>query len=767
MLIKLLHLTLIFVLSSLEMLYAKDVIIKGKVLGDEGYLKGAHVKWHQSIVITDSTGSFTLKSSQNEGKIIITHLGYERHEQSLSITKPIIELGAIELKSNRIWSNSDVVVTATRTSKDMESVAQPVSVVSKKELAQSGSLRLNDILMEQVGITLTSDHGTGVQMQGMDADYSLILIDGQPVIGRTSGTLDLTRITVGNIKQIEIVKGPSSALWGSDALGGVINIITEKPKTGFTSVVSSRIGSYGSQDYSLETAYQNDKLSQSLFLNGNTSNGYKLNPNIVGNTVPEFLNYTAMYKGSATLTNRVELGLRARLYHENQENKGQIIENDAIRLLDERAKQYDYSLIPTLKINLNSTQKMEFIHNSTWFGNTSQINYADNGSVYSESPFNQRMHRSELQWDAFWNSQARTTSGLGYTYETLEADRYVSKPVFKSYFGFTQLDWDITSNVNITAGLRGDYHSEYSGELSPKFGLRYELKENLHIKMSIGNGFKAPEFRQLFLNFTNPTSGYSVFGTSTVEESVQELQERGELALVLIDASTLQAIQAERSFSINVGLDYSYKNRLRTKVNVFRNTINNLIDSQPIAIKTNNQSVYTYFNLNEIYTQGIEAELHWDVIPGVSLMSGYSYLQAMDQQVIDQINSGAVYRRNSSTNIDERVQLADYGGLFNRSRHSGTLRLFATSPDKHWETSIRLILRGRYGFMDKNNNQILDQDNEYEKGYTLTNISLANYPIKKLRVQLGVDNLFDFTRPNQLSFLPGRLYYIQLNYNFK
>src|SRR5690606_35591332 len=124
---------------------------------------------------------------------------------------------------------------------------------------------------------------------------------------------------------------------------------------------------------------------QSLFLNGNTSNGYKLNPNIVGNTVPEFLNYTAMYKGSAIISNQLELGLRARLYHENQENKGQLIENETIRLLDERANQYDYSLIPSIKFNLNSKQKTQIIHNSTWFGNTSVLNYADNGAVYSES----------------------------------------------------------------------------------------------------------------------------------------------------------------------------------------------------------------------------------------------------------------------------------------------------------------------------------------------------------------------------------------------
>ena len=104
----------------------------------------------------------------------------------------------------------------------------PILVVSKQEIQQSGNIRLSEVLSEQLGLYLVENHGTGLQMQGFDPEYTLILIDNKPVIGRTAGTLDLTRLTVGNIEQVEVVKGPSSALWGSDALAGVINIITDK-----------------------------------------------------------------------------------------------------------------------------------------------------------------------------------------------------------------------------------------------------------------------------------------------------------------------------------------------------------------------------------------------------------------------------------------------------------------------------------------------------------------------------------------------------------
>src|SRR3546814_8713767 len=104
-------------------------------------------------------------------------------------------------------------------------------------------VRLDDVLVEQTGLTLVSAHGTGVQMQGFDPDYTLILLDGQPLIGRTTGTLELSRVAVGNIERIEIVKGPSSSLYGSEALAGVINIITRDPEIGARGTLSARYGS--------------------------------------------------------------------------------------------------------------------------------------------------------------------------------------------------------------------------------------------------------------------------------------------------------------------------------------------------------------------------------------------------------------------------------------------------------------------------------------------------------------------------------------------
>ena len=124
-----------------------------------------------------------------------------------------------------------VIVSGTRSQRQLSSLPLPAQLISKKQIRQINSVRLSDLLTEQTGlVTIPDFNGEGIQMQGMDSQYSLILIDGVPLVGRSAGTLDLSRVAVGNVQQIEIVKGASSSLYGNDALGGVINIITENPK---------------------------------------------------------------------------------------------------------------------------------------------------------------------------------------------------------------------------------------------------------------------------------------------------------------------------------------------------------------------------------------------------------------------------------------------------------------------------------------------------------------------------------------------------------
>jgi outer membrane receptor for ferrienterochelin and colicins len=106
------------------------------------------------------------------------------------------------IKDTLIQNADSVVVTATRTERKLSNLTVPVTIINAKTIQQNGSLRLTDILKEQTGLNLTSGFGAGIQLQGLNPDYTIILINGEPLVGRTAGVLDLNRVALGNIKKI-------------------------------------------------------------------------------------------------------------------------------------------------------------------------------------------------------------------------------------------------------------------------------------------------------------------------------------------------------------------------------------------------------------------------------------------------------------------------------------------------------------------------------------------------------------------------------------
>src|SRR6185295_8723780 len=128
-----------------------------------------------------------------------------------------------------------IVVTGTRSEAPLSASPVLTEVIDRKRIEESGARTASEALALRPGLWI--DRGvagtTGITIQGLGPQYSLILVDGARQIGRTGGYLDLDRFGIADIEQVEIVRGPSSALYGADALGGVVNIITRRPRDGF------------------------------------------------------------------------------------------------------------------------------------------------------------------------------------------------------------------------------------------------------------------------------------------------------------------------------------------------------------------------------------------------------------------------------------------------------------------------------------------------------------------------------------------------------
>lgn len=421
----------------------------------------------QSIwAISDAEGVFELDNLETgEYQVVVSRVGYQPKELSLQI--PLNNSTELQIiLEEKVYDNNPVVVTANRTSKLLQDVSVPVSVVNQNEIEASGSLRLSDILDEQIGLNIVSDHGTGIQVQGFDPEYTLILIDNQPVIGRTAGTLDLTRLSVGNIEQIEIVKGPSSALWGSNALAGVINIITEKGSKPLTLDVNGRYGTHSTYDAGLNGTFKHDRLRGRFFGNYNGSNGYDLNAQTVAPTIPEYENITLSGGANYRINSNIDVGLSARYYSEDQFYNDEVSDGANTNPVIGEDFQSDLSITPEINLYFGNRFLLEANAFLSTFESTSESIFTESGDIYFSDSFSQTLNKYETKGSAFWNNEHSTIAGFGMNREDLTAEIYADVPGFNSYFAFGQHEWQASEELSLTGGFRFDAHIEYRSQLS-------------------------------------------------------------------------------------------------------------------------------------------------------------------------------------------------------------------------------------------------------------------------------------------------------------
>lgn len=742
--------------------------VEGKVVGRDGRPLSLVTVWVKNSslgTVTDEQGRFSIQQvPAGEQTLSISSVGYGTKVITVMVTKDSASELTVQLEES-VQELSTVVVTATRSERQLSDLPIPVMVIAKDQMSNIGSLRLNDVLAEQTGLAIVKDYsGTGIQVQGFSSEYTLILIDGEPLIGRTAGTLELNRVAVGNIKQVEIVKGPSSSLYGSEALAGVINIITDKPK-GIGSTLYSRYGTNNTFDLSANATYQDNKFGAYIFVDRYSTGGYDLTPESFGNTVEPFENYTFNSRLTYDVSSKTKVNLSGRYFTEDQSSRFNIGTPDQLEIIRGSGEVKDWNINPVVTHTFSDKLKTTFRFYGTRYRTASTLRYDRNGTLYDESFFDQTFNRPEIQSEYFFNKKNILTIGTGRIWETVAATRYEEKKRFTSNYIYFQYEWTPLQKLNVIAGGRYDTHSVYRSQFSPKFSVQYDALPWLSLQSSMGVGFKAPDFRQLYLNFTNAVAGYSVFGSQEVQTGIARLQSEGQISELLMDPSRFGDIRAESSAAYNLGFKLKPTSKASVNINLFRNDIRDLIQTQAVALKTNGQSVFSYFNLERVFTQGIETDLSYSLSKPLQLSLGYQFLVAKDKSVVDRLRRGEVYARDPETQATYRVSETNYGGLFNRSRHMLNVKAFYDNAQKGWNASLRMIYRGRYGFGDRNGNAILDADNEYVDGYLTVNVSAAKTFRKILKLQVGCDNLFDRTDPEFITALPGRLLWTSLTVN--
>jgi len=650
----------------------------------------------------------------------------------------------------------EVVVTATKTLRQLSTLPLPVKLISNQEITNSNSSRLSDILDDQPGIFIVPDFGggNGVQIQGLDSQYTLLLIDGSPVIGRQSGTLDLDRISIGNIEQIEIIKGSSSSLYGTDAIGGVVNLITSRTNDSISADVSYKISTFNTNDFSFNIGKISNKgHNLNLYFNSFQSDGYDLNDDPILKTVEPYKSYTGFLRHNFKKS-KWSFFSSSRMYYENQDFK-----------LDENS--YGRNIINESSINSsinfqnNESHKLVFENYYTNYKNDEKFDL--NQNLIEESFFDQSLFKSELR-SIFKNDKKNTlTLGIGFYSESLKRNNFYKDKVAQNSINyFVQYEGFIFKNTNYVFGARYDQYDEYDSEFSPRFAIRTQINDNISSKISIGKGFKTPDFRQLYFNFSNSSSGYSVIGFNAAKEIISNLQNLGQIANLIITQDQFDGkLKPETSVSYNLGFNIKTNNNIVFDFNFFRNQIKNLIDYKIIATKTNGQNIFSYYNLNKVYTQGIEFNTGFN-IDDINFRIGYQYLDAKDDDAKNQIDRGEVFVRLTPLSPAFKINDKDYFGLFNRSKHNLNFKISHVT-NNNIEIYFKSKYRSRYGIADSNGNAILDIYDDFVTSNLISDLSISKQ-FKNYTLTVGSDNLFDYTDPENIPNYPGRVIYSKLNF---
>lgn len=735
----------------------------------KGSLKGIITDEHNNIIsgasillepdhrsaIANKKGEFELSHLYTGTyKIRVTAVGFTTYTADIEVTAKTniniklqsAENGLDEININSTSHNPDNLI-------DMIHTVMPSTIITRKTIEQMGSRRLDEVLKEQTGLAIVSDIGSGnravgLQMQGFDSGYTMILIDGQPMVGRNSGNFDLSRITVSNIERIEIIKGASSCLYGSEALAGVVNIVTRKNITQPQALVAVRYGSFNLTDVTLEgeTPFAGKKGSVYLSSNYYRTDGFNSNPYLQeGKTAPPFNSLSLQARGRYLVNEISTLNFNGRYNTRNSINEINYGVGSSTDVLDEK----DFNASVSFNNNFRSGLKLKTQYYLTRYQTTQEINDLNTGVIIPGNEFSQYLHRGEIQASKELLKSLSITGGAGGAYEHLNDASYGNAKNMSNYFAYWQADWNTSDKLSFTGGTRYDYHNKYGSKLNPSVGLRYTPIKNLTFKAAVGTGFKTPNFQQLYLVFTNIQTGYTVLGAEVFAKELQVLKDAGQIASVWPAASRVGGLAPERSVSYSTGFTFTPTKSLKLDVNVFYNDIKNFINSEQVATKTSGQQVFSYINIARAYLTGTEIGLSWSATKSLNINAGYQLLYAIDRGVLDSIKTGqGLYGQvyDLDQNTTRRSTKSDYFGMSNRSRHMANIKFIYDHEKSGTIGSFRINYRSKYGFMDANRaNNFIDKYDTFVRSFFLFNASVQkNFYHKHLALQLTADNILDY-----------------------
>lgn len=446
---------------------------------------------------SDTSGVIALHNTPDGRQVIqFSYMGYETRLDTLVFPffqeRPMLILLNAEGKEL-----NEVVVGATRSSRTIANIPTRVEVISGEELDEKGNMKPGDIRMllaESTGIqtqqTSATSGNSSIRIQGLDGKYTQIIRDGFPLYSGFSGGLGLLQIAPLDLKQVEVIKGSSSTLYGGGAIAGLVNLVSKTPtderQLDFLLNGTSALGLDASGFYSQKFK----KIGATVYVAYNHGTPY--DPSNIGlSAIPRYNRYTLNPKlffyldDKTTLITGVNSTIENRIGGDMQYLEGK---GDAQHSYYELNKTGRYSTQVELDHKFNNQEKLTVKNSVSYFDRSINLPaYRFSGvqvSTYSEA--NYSYDGRKMDWVA----------GINYLTDNFREDRNSSFPLrsynYNTIGAFVQNTWNITDKIILESGLRGDYHNEYGFFALPRISGLYKINSHWSTRLGGGLGYKAP-----------------------------------------------------------------------------------------------------------------------------------------------------------------------------------------------------------------------------------------------------------------------------------
>jgi vitamin B12 transporter len=506
---------------------------------------------------------------------------------------------------------TDVVVTATKTRTNTLELANSISIIDSAEIANKNSFRIFDTIKNEYGLSFSQQGNksgvSNVFIRGANSSHTLVLIDGVEVNlpNDPSNFYDFANLSADNVNRIEVLRGPQSTLYGSDALAGVINIITEKGSGRSGLRLSTEGGSYNTFKGTISSLGKIEKFNYSVALSRIKSDGFSAASERYGNTEKDGyqsdnISANLGYYFSEKLQSNIILRFNKSTTELDQSFSSPTIWDDPTYVFDQEEffvrGQGQLSLLDNLW-----DQKFGL----TFFRNVRKYSYDTSAAsiYYSRSLYDGRKYKADWQNDFYLIKNNLITAGVEFEVEESLSEfyqfTYLSPPDYASIIPkknantlgiFLQDQLKLGESFFGTIGFRYDYHNKFGSAITYRIAPAYVFWETgTKFKATVGTGFKAPSLFYLY----DPAYGN-------------------------------ENLDPEKSLGWDVGIEqFFWKNSISIGITYFNNKFEDMFGFDPITFKT--------ININKAETNGVEIFARASVLNGLELKSNYTYTNAKDK----------------------------------------------------------------------------------------------------------------------------------------